>query len=298
MDSILISAILAFFGLCFGSFAGAQVWRLRARQLVEDKAEGEDYDKNEYRALLPLTQHKTTDDRSQCLHCGHRLAWYDLLPLMSWLGTGGKCRYCHKRIGNFEPLIELGVAVFFVVSFLFWLQSLTAPLEIIQFIIWLIAGVMLTILLAYDAKWFLLPDRVVFPLTALAALYAGIELTQVGNGNVFLAILSLAAAAFILSGIYLMLWIVSKGKWIGFGDIKLGLILALLLGRWELALLALFLANLVGCVIVLPGLATKKLSRTTQIPFGPMLIIGFVIAMLFGDGIIDWYLSATSTLML
>lgn len=296
MDSILISAILLFLGLCFGSFAGAQVWRLRARQLMEDKAEGEDYDKKELKALLPLTQHKVSDDRSQCLHCGHQLAWYDLLPLVSWLSTGGKCRYCHAKIGNFEPLIELGVAVFFAASFLFWPQPLTAPLEIIQFIIWLITGVMLAILLAYDAKWFLLPDRIVFPLIALATLYAGIELVQ--TTNVFLTVLSLIGAAFILSGIYLLLWLISRGKWIGFGDVKLGLILALLLGRWELALLALFLANLVGCIIVLPGLATKKLSRTTQIPFGPMLIIGFVIAALFGDAIIAWYLSATSTLML
>lgn len=296
MDSIFISAILLFLGLCFGSFAGAQVWRLRARQLVEDKAEGEDYDKKEYKALLPLTKHKATDDRSQCLHCGHQLAWYDLLPLVSWLSTGGKCRYCHKRIGHFEPLIELGVAVFFAVSFLFWPQPLTAPLEIIQFIIWLIAGVMLTILLAYDAKWFLLPDRIVFPLIALATLYAGIEVAQATD--IVMAIFSLIAAIFILSGTYLLLWLVSRGKWIGFGDIKLGLILALLLGRWELALLALFLANFIGCLIVLPGLATKKLSRTTQIPFGPMLIIGFVIAALFGDAIIAWYLSATSTLML
>jgi len=296
MTDIRTLLILGFFGLCFGSFAGAQVWRLRARQLIEDKATGEDYDKKEYKALLPLTKRKTSDDRSQCLHCGHQLAWYDLLPLVSWLSTGGKCRYCHKRIGNFEPLIELGVAVFFVVSFLFWPQALIAPIEIIQFIIWLVAGVMLTILLAYDAKWFLLPDRIVFPLIALAVLYAGIELTKATN--VFMAILSLAAAVAILSGIYLLLWLISKGKWIGFGDVKLGLVLALLLGRWDLALLALFLANLVGCLIVLPGLATKKLSRTTQIPFGPMLIVGFVIAAIFGDSIISWYLSTTSMLML
>lgn len=294
--TITVSTILTLFGLVFGSFAGAQVWRLRAKQLIEDKKAGEPYDKKEYKTLAQLRSAKLKDDRSQCLSCGYVLRWYDLIPLVSWLSQGGKCRYCHKRIGSFEPLIELGTAAYFVFSFVIWQQSLNSGLEITQFVLWLIAGVMLVILFAYDSKWFLLPDRIVFPLIISALLYAGVEIIQ--SPDMLGASLSTAGAIAILSGIYFVLWLVSKGMWIGFGDVKLGIALGLLLGKWELAFLALFLANLIGCLIVLPGLATKKLSRNTRIPFGPMLIAGFFISALWGQAIIDWYLSTTATLML
>lgn len=287
---------LSLIGLFLGSFAGAQVWRLRARQLVEDEKAGETYDKHEYRQLVGLTKSKFRDDRSRCLSCGHILHWYDLLPLVSWLSTRGRCRYCHKSIGRFEPLIELSMAGYFGLSLAFWPVPLTSGLEIVQLLFWLVSGVMLVILFAYDAKWFLLPDRIVFPLIGIAALYAGIEIYQAAS--TVEALLSAVGAIAILSGIYFVLWLISRGKWIGFGDVKLGIALGLLLGRWELAFLALFLANLIGCLIVLPGLVTKKLSRTTRIPFGPMLIAGFFIAALWGQTIIGWYLSTTTTLML
>ena len=151
---------LAVFGLCLGSFAGASVWRLRARQLRDDKKAGEEVDPKEYKRLKALTKHSLTKDRSVCLHCGYTLRWYDLIPLVSWLTLKGKCRECRKPIGRFEPLIELGTALFFVASFLFWPVPLETTEAIIPFVLWLIAGVGLAILFAYDAKWFLLPDAV------------------------------------------------------------------------------------------------------------------------------------------
>ncbi len=288
--------LVLFIGLVLGSFAGAQVWRLRARQLTEDKTAGEEYDKREYKRLKELTRHKGANDRSRCLSCKHELAWYDLIPLVSWVRTGGRCRYCQVRIGYFEPLVELVTAALFVLSYSFWPVALVAPLEIVQFILWLGIVVMMVILLAYDAKWYLLPDRIVFPTIALSAVFVVLESFQttdlVGYGY------NLLGSLFILSGLYLTLWLISRGRWIGFGDVKLGIILGLLLGDWQLALLGLFLANLIGCLIVLPGLATKKLSRQTQIPFGPLLIVGFYISFFFGADIISWYLSTTTTLML
>lgn len=288
--------ILAAIGLVCGSFAGAQVWRLRARQLVEDKAAGEDYDKKEYKQLVELTKHRGRNDRSRCLNCHHILHWYDLFPLVSWLSTRGRCRYCNHSIGWFEPLMELGVSLYFVLSFLLWPSLLSEPFEIARFALWLVAGVQLAILFGYDAKWFLLPDRVVFPLIAVAAIYALLGLTHAPN--IPEAIFSLLGSIGILSGIYLSLWLLSKGRWIGFGDVKLGVALGLLLGRWELAFLALFLANLIGCLIVIPGLISKRFSRTTRVPFGPMLIAGFFITALWGDTIIGWYLSTSLMLML
>lgn len=289
MDSnYIMYIIVGVLGAVLGSFAGAQVWRLRARQLVEDKKAGEPYDHAEYKQLTILTQHKGTADRSRCLQCKHQLKWYDMLPLVSWISTGGRCRYCRRSIGLFEPLIELGVAAFFVISFIFWPAALVSPLAIIQFGLWLVAGVMLAILFAYDTKWFLLPDRVVVPLMGVALGFS--VLMVISRPEPIATALSTGGAILILSGLYLVLWLISRGRWIGFGDVKLGLILGLLVGSWQLAFLTLFLANLIGCLIVLPGLMARKLSRTTQVPFGPMLIAGCVTAMLFGSSIINWYL--------
>jgi leader peptidase (prepilin peptidase)/N-methyltransferase len=164
MEIWLIFSTLALLGLMFGSFAGASVWRLRARQLVEDKAAGEPVDKEEYDRLVPLSKETYSTDRSRCLHCGHVLAWHDLLPLWSWLSLRGRCRYCRTRIGKFELFMELGVALVFTASYLLWPQPLQMPFAVLYFGLWLSAVVLLAILFSYDLKWFLLPDRVVFPL--------------------------------------------------------------------------------------------------------------------------------------
>ena len=80
--------------------------------------------------------------------------------------------------------------------------------------------------------------------------------------------------------------------WVGFGDVKLGLALALLLADWRLAFLALFLANLIGCLIVIPGMVTQKITRQTRIPFGPLMIVGAVLALFFGDTLLNWYFNS------
>lgn len=289
MDEILIYGILVVFGLMLGSFAGATVWRLRAQQLVEDKAEGEKIDAKEYKTLLPLTKSTIRTDRSRCLHCGHTLAWYDLLPLVSWLSLRGKCRYCHAKIGWFEPLMELGVAAFFVVSYVAWPVSIDSTLAIFHFVLWLIGGVMLAILFAYDLKWFLLPDIIVFPLVAIGAIMAGIQVATAPG--VVGALINVAGSVAILSGLYYVLHKISKGQWIGFGDVKLGLALGLLLADWQLAFIALFAANLIGCLIVIPGMLAGKLTRTTRVPFGPLLILGTIFAMLWGPSLVIAYFS-------
>lgn len=290
MEQIWIYVGLVLFGLCLGSFAGASVWRLRARQLEEDKAEGEKVDAKEYKQLKQLHSINKLKDRSRCLHCGHELAWYDLLPLVSWLSLRGKCRYCRTPIGRFEPLIELGVAAFFVLSYVLWSHDLSTTLAVAQFILWLAAGVGLAILFAYDLKWFLLPNRVMFSVIGISAVSAVVALLQAQD--IFASLVSILIGIFILSGLYLLIYIISKGQWIGFGDIKLGLALALLLADWRLALLALFAANLIGCLIVIPGMLAGKITRTTRIPFGPLLILGMVVAAFAGDYIIGMYFSS------
>ena len=287
---VFVLCSLGIFGLMFGSFAGAQVWRLRAHQLVADKAAGESVDKAELRRLQPLTRERLSSDRSRCLSCGHVLHLRDLVPLFSWLSTRGRCRYCQAPIGRFEPVIELGTATFFVVSYLAWPTALETPLALAGFALWLVAGVGLAILLAYDAKWFLLPDVVVFPLVAVSALYALVAALQ-ADASWLESLLGALGAVGIMSGLYLLIYLVSRGRWIGFGDVKLGIVLGLLLGQWPLALLALFLANLFGTLVVLPGMVRGQISRSSHVPFGPFLILGTIVAVLWGQTIIGWYMA-------
>jgi leader peptidase (prepilin peptidase)/N-methyltransferase len=284
---------LILFGLVLGSFAGATVWRLRARQLVADKKAGEQVDHKEYTQLKKLAGEKLSKDRSRCLHCGYELRWYDLIPLVSWLTLKGRCRDCRKPIGYMEPLIELGTAIFFVASYLFWPVELAGGVQIALFVLWLVSGVGLAIMFAYDTKWFLLPDKINFAVIGLGLVSA--ILTIIASDNTVVAILSVLGSVAILSGIYFVLYLVSRGRWIGFGDIKLGLGLGLLLADWRLALIALFAANLIGCLIVIPLMITGRLKRNAHVPFGPLLIAGAVVAKLVGLAIAEYY---TLSLML
>lgn len=286
MDFIVYLA-LVLFGLVLGSFAGASVWRLRARQLVADKKDSEHVDHAEYTMLKKLAHEKVSKDHSRCLHCGYELRWFDLIPLVSWALLRGRCRQCRKPIGIMEPLIELGTAAFFVLSYALWPFDLTTGLQIAQFIIWLVSGVGLAIMFAYDARWFLLPDKINFAVIGLGFVSAILMIIE-SHDHVG-ALLNVVGSVGILSGIYFVLYLISKGRWIGFGDIKLGLGLGLLLGDWRLALIGLFFANLIGCIIVIPLMITKKLQRTSHVPFGPLLIAGAILAKLIGMGIAEFY---------
>lgn len=312
MDVALIASILAVFGLLFGSFAGAQVWRLRARQLRDEDnrlivlqklGELSDEEREEKKFLLEEAKDRrkersqlegllvsVKEDYSRCLSCGHRLAWFDLLPLLSWLSSGGKCRYCKAPIGKFEPLMEIGVSAVFVLSYFLWPWPLVDAYSILLLALWLASSVLLAILFAYDAKWFLLPDIITFPFIGVAGTMAVTRAIHVDNVLVFG--LDVLFSILALSGLYFLLWFMSRGRWVGFGDVKLGLGLALLLADWRLALLTLFLANFIGTLIVLPAMALGKLGRGAQVPFGPLLIAGTFIAMLIGGQLVDLYVAA------
>ncbi len=266
MEKIYLVVLMAVLGLCFGSFVNAAVWRIKHK-------------KDLIRA------------RSQCTHCHHTLAWYDLVPVLSWVALRGKCRNCKKPISIQYPLVELAVGLFFVGSYLFWpvaLQGLTAW---VMFGLWLVAGVILAILFLYDLKWLILPNKLTYPLIGVGIISAMLHL--ITAENVSTVAFNIGFSVLVLSGLYLLIFIWSKGKWIGLGDVKLSLALGLLLADWRLALICLFLANLLGCVVVIPGMLVHKLTRTSHIPFGPFLIIGFIVAGLWGQQLIDWYLSFT-----
>lgn len=276
----MIAGALLLLGVVLGSFAGAQVWRVRARQLRTDKQTGHPYDKHEWRQLRVLLQGTVRDDRSRCLQCGHVLAWYDLLPVVSWLSTGGRCRYCQQFIGWFELVMELVLGVGLALSYLVWPWAL--PASGLLFAVWVVVALVLMILAAYDAKWQLLPDPLNYGLMALGALFVLVRVMTLHDVD----FVSLTGAVALLAGLYGGLYAISRGAWIGFGDVKLCVGLALLLGDWRLAFMTLFFSNMLGCIIVLPGLARGQLNTRSQVPFGPLLIIGCVISLLFGGHIL------------
>ena len=268
MSVYVISVIiLALLGLTFGSFVNAAVWRIRQK-----------------RALSLL------DDRSECTHCGHKLAWFDLIPVVSWAMLRGRCRYCGKRIED-TPLPEIGVTLYFVGSFILWPGNLGMALGITDFVFWLVYGVLLAILFVYDVRYMLLPNKLTYTLIVLAAVNLIIHIIAMPADAVSL-IVNAALGVVSIGGIYLALYVVSRGRWVGFGDVKLGVFLGLALMNWKLGLLTFLLANLLGCLVILPGLLTRKLTRTSRVPFGPFLIVAFVIAMLVGRPIVTWYLTA------
>lgn len=256
----MIVLLLIAFGLIFGSFVNALVWRLRHKK---DWVKG----------------------RSECSLCHHPLAPKDLVPVFSWLLLGGKCRYCHKPIQD-SPLVELSLAILFVVSYWFWPQPL-AGVGLYHFIFWLVFLVGFMALAVYDLKWFLLPDVIVFPLIGLAVV-------RLAGGLLFFDQTWLGAASSVLgagvmSGLFLLIFVASKGKWIGFGDVKLAIVLGLLAGGALPALLTLFVASVIGSVASLPLVIAGKANRKSHLPFGPMLIAGLIVVVLFGQAMIDWY---------
>mgnify|MGYP001174149131 CR=1 FL=1 len=257
---IIIFAVL---GVCLGSFVNAAVWRIKVKKDI-------------------------VHDRSECVHCHHKLVAGDLVPIFSWIALGGKCRYCRKPISVQYPIVELAVMAYFVLSYLLWPIALDTTYAWIDFGLWLSYGVGLAILFVYDLKWYLLPDKVVWPLVALGMVnFVNTGLWHQWSLGQFFAEFILAVG--VIAGVYYVLYFISKGKWVGFGDVKLGLFMGLALG-WQAGLVALLLANVIGCLIVIPGLALGKLKRDSRIPFGPLLIAGFVLAGIWGHQLFDWYI--------
>ncbi len=303
---VFICFVLAIYGLIFGSFVNAAVWRFHAqeevmrgvksgkgkRQRAKKAHDSDPKIKNQKLAArtapIAITTHNLSlaTGRSMCSHCRHPLAAKDLVPLFSWLYLRGKCRYCGVKIED-SPLIEVITPLLFVVSYLCW------PLELhgaglVQFGFWLAFLVGFMFLAAYDLRWFLLPNRVVFPLIGLGAVQ--VITVAIIRHDVWVLI-NAGLGALLLSGLFWVLFQVSNGQWIGGGDVKLAVLLGLLAGTPELAVLLLFAASVAGTLVSIPVLLQGKRGLTVRVPFGPYLLAGTVFVVLFGQRIIDWYSS-------
>lgn len=273
---LMIIAILIVTGLCLGSFVNALVWRLHEQESSKSK-------KNDgaYRERLSIAR-----GRSMCPHCQHTLALKDLVPLLSWLSLGGKCRYCHKPISAQYPLVELATALLFVGLYIWWPEHFTTA-QTALFVLWLGLATGFMALIVYDLRWMLLPNRLMYPVTVLAAAIALISVAIALNPME--ALLNVILAVLVGGGIFYALFQVSNGKWIGGGDVKLGALLGLVAATPARSLLMIFLAAFLGSLVSIPLLLTHRMKRTSTVPFGPFLIVAAIIVQLFGHSMLFWY---------
>lgn len=255
--------IIFILGLIIGSFLNAIIYRL---------ASGESF----------------LWGRSHCRSCNKELQAYDLVPLFSFLYLGGKCRYCKDKISWQYPIIEFITAIIFV------LLALSIQYEVfsIQYLFQLIFVCFLIVIAVFDLKHYLILDKVVFPAFILSVL-ANI-FYDFSNHLSFFSIQSYTArglfASLVIAGFFLIQYLISKGKWIGFGDVKLGLFLGSLAG-WPQVILLMLLAYFSGAIVGLFLIALGKKNMGSKLPFGLFLSISAIIVILAGSPIMSWYLS-------
>ena len=259
---LMIIAALALLGLCLGSFVNALVWRTHEKGL------------------------SVLHGRSMCPNCRHQLGVKDLLPLISWLMLRGKCRYCGQPISVQYPLVELATALLFVASYIWWPAPLHGS-QVVLFVIWLPILVGLMALLVYDLRWMILPNRLIYPVSYLAAAMAAVTVATAHRP--LEALINVVLAVAVGGGLFYVLFQISGGKWIGGGDVRLGWMLGLIVATPARSLLFIFLAALMGSLASLPLLLTKRIKKNSTIPFGPFLIVAAIIVQLFGHTILAWY---------
>lgn len=240
----MIIVLLAVIGLIIGSFVNAIVWRLHSGESI-------------------------THGRSMCPNCKHQLHALDLVPVLSWLTLKGKCRYCQQPYGSHYVLVEIKTAILFALSGL-----MLTSLGPVVFVLWLIILTLIIILALYDAQWYLLPNKIMNPALIVGFIYYVLRFEAAGG-------LLQLAVAIVAAGVFYGAWWLSKGRLMGGADSKLVLLMGLILGP-DLLLLALALGFLLGGVGAAYLLYGKKKGMTDQMPFGPYLVAGLIIAQLFG----------------
>jgi len=275
----MIIVALVLLGLCLGSFVNALVWRVHEQEHETAKKKPN----QKYLKKLSITK-----GRSICPHCQHELAAKDLVPVFSWLYLRGKCRYCHKPISWLYPLVELLTAVLFAVSYIWWPTSLTLVYQQVLFGLWMVLVTGFMALSVYDVRWYILPNRLLYPLYLPAGLWAGIILAHVDK-RLSSGLLELAGALLIGGGLFYAIYQLSQGKWIGGGDVRLGWLLGLIVLTPARALLFIFGASLLGCFVAIPLMVKKGLKANSVVPFGPFLMAGAFLTVLFGASLLHWY---------
>ncbi len=253
---IIFDLIIFIFGLAIGSFLNCIIYRLE-----------------ENKSFL--------SGRSFCPNCKHVLGWQDLIPLFSFLILKGKCRYCQQKISWQYPLVEISTALIFLSIFNFQFSIFNFQ-NLITICFLFLVSCFLVIIFVYDLKHYIILDKVIYSLIGITFFYQ-----LFGSGQ---PLLNPLLSAFLAAFFFLLIVLVSRGNWMGIGDIKLAFFMGLFLGFPNI-LFALFSAFFIGAIIGIGLIISGKRTLKSEIPFGPFLVTGTFLALFFGEKIINWYLN-------
>lgn len=273
---ILITLFIFILGLSFGSFINA----FQYRQQIGKKNTG----------------------RSYCPKCQHQLAWFDLIPLFSWVFLRSKCRYCHKAISWQYPLIELITGLIFIgvgwktglidtaSGFLYNTNNFSQiALPLANFVLIATISTCLILLALHDAKTKYVLSALTYFVMAVSVILLTINYTGTFSlDGLFSYFLPYVLSAAIPAGIFFLIYFFSKGSWMGAGDIEIVAMMGLFLG-WPNTLTAFYFAFPVGAVCGLIAVYAKKAEMRSEIPFGPFLIAGTFVAYFFGEQLFSLY---------
>lgn len=259
----MIYILTAIFGLIAGSFLNAWIYRMEKGESV-------------------------LRGRSKCPNCGRVLSAAELIPLVSYLVQRGRCRGCKKAISAHYPAIELVLAMLFIL--IAWKHLGTGATSCVPvfgscFEPGLIRDAIFFVFLAaifiFDFKHSLVPDQAVLPGIAVAFLW------NLAGGIGFFNLLTATATG---AGFFFLQYAISRGRWIGGGDIRIGAMMGAMLG-WPNIIPAIFLSYLLGAGVSLGLLGLRRVAWKSAIPFGTFLSIGTSVMLLWGNRIVGWYLS-------
>jgi len=256
---IFISVLVFLLGMSWGSFVNMLEYRVAVGYGVQTHPN-------------PSLE-KGGQKRSFCDWCGEKLNWYDNIPLFSWLFLKGKSRCCGNPLPYSYPLIELILGVIFVI--IFWVNFGNW----FQIVFLMLISVFLVFSFIFDLKYMILPD---FSTIILVILVVGFVIGRPLESPLQQHILAAVGSTLFLGVLYL----ITKGKGMGLGDVKLAIFIGLFLGYK--AVVAYYVAFLTGAVLGGGLMLLNKVKKTTPIPFGPFLILGVVVAYWWGEKIIFW----------
>ncbi|MDP2656710.1 MAG: prepilin peptidase [bacterium] len=246
--------------------------------------------------VVILRTHKSTASwtkgRSYCVHCTHTLAWYDLVPIVSYLFLVGRCRYCKKKISIQYPLVEFTTAVLFVLAYIFSVDftPLTGGISWHQLALLgrnVAVVCIMVILFVYDFRWQLIPDQITLPAIGFFFII-NVFLLPVSHVCSPLSMdcypldgwTSALLGAILGGGFFLLQFVISKGKWIGGGDIRLGALMGVILGLSG-TFFALLGAYMIGALWGIALIVFKKKQLGSAIPFGTFLSVTTIIVLLW-----------------
>jgi leader peptidase (prepilin peptidase)/N-methyltransferase len=247
---IYFGVISFILGLIIGSFLNVCIGRIPERQSL----------------ILPS---------SHCPVCNTPLKPLDLIPVFSWIFLKGRCRYCGTKISVQYLLVELLTGCLFLLNYIMLGMSINFLFSII------ITSLLITISFI-DFRHYIIPDVLNITLLITVVIFRIV----IWNGNILDPVLGLVAGG----GLFLLIHLLTKGRGMGLGDVKLIAVLGLYFGLAE-TMVTVVLSFIIGAVIMMVLLLTKIKKRKDQIPFGPYIALAAYFTMLFGPKMVNWYLS-------